>query len=100
LVVFSSTNKTYHHDITKILLKVALNTINLNLEAKCYVVNILIIHISIDLCSENDKIYFPEDSTDSDSVNGEECYDKLEELLDTRKSRSKKKSKYINVEYL
>jgi plasmid replication initiation protein len=26
-VVFSSTNKTYHHDITEILLKVALNTI-------------------------------------------------------------------------
>jgi hypothetical protein len=42
LVVFSSTNKTYHHDITEILLKVALNTINLNLEAKCYVVNILL----------------------------------------------------------
>jgi hypothetical protein len=27
----SSTNKTDHHDITEILLKVALNTINLNL---------------------------------------------------------------------
>ena len=26
----SSTNKTYHHDITEILLKVALNTISLN----------------------------------------------------------------------
>jgi hypothetical protein len=47
----------------------------------------------VDFCSENDKIYFPENSTDSDSVNDEECeecYDKLEELLDTRKSRSKK----------
>jgi hypothetical protein len=40
-----------------------------------------IIHISIDPFSENDKIYFPEDSTDSDSANDEEkeeCYDKLE----------------------
>jgi hypothetical protein len=27
----SSTNKTDHHDITEILLKVALNTINLNI---------------------------------------------------------------------
>jgi len=27
----SSTNKTYGHDITEILVKVALNTINLNL---------------------------------------------------------------------
>ena len=34
----SSTNKTDHHDITEILLKVALNTMNLNLnlfEEKC-----------------------------------------------------------------
>jgi hypothetical protein len=29
-VVFFSTNKTDRHDITEILLKVALNTINLN----------------------------------------------------------------------
>ena len=33
----SSTNKTDHHDITKILLKVALNTINLNQPSKSYV---------------------------------------------------------------
>jgi hypothetical protein len=29
----SSTNKTDHHDITEMLLKVALNTINLNLKS-------------------------------------------------------------------
>jgi hypothetical protein len=34
----SSTNKTYHHDITEIVLKVALNTISLTIKWKilCY----------------------------------------------------------------
>jgi hypothetical protein len=32
--LLSSTNKTDHHDITEILLKVALNTISLTLETK------------------------------------------------------------------
>ena len=30
VIQLSSTNKTYRHDITEILLKVSLNTINLN----------------------------------------------------------------------
>ena len=33
----SSTNKTDHHDITEILLKVALNTINLSLTVNLYI---------------------------------------------------------------
>jgi hypothetical protein len=40
----SSTNKTDHHDITEILLKVALNTINVTINS---ILHIMIIHISI-----------------------------------------------------
>ena len=37
----SSTNKTDHHDITEILLKVALNTINQSIKSVVYIDNIL-----------------------------------------------------------
>jgi hypothetical protein len=39
----SSTNKTDHHDITEILLKVALNTINLYLTELPILLNLLLL---------------------------------------------------------
>jgi hypothetical protein len=69
---FSSTNKSYHHDITEILLKVALNTIN-QTKPNPYRREDKITSLQGEECHREDKIT---------SLQGEECHreDKITSL--------------------